>query len=258
MGSKTLIDGGSWDLTVRELVVAIIGVLISIIVGCIIASNIAQSQDAYNVKFYHAVQVSDSTQFNYGLKTNAGHMLAYGTVSAVGFVTDEGVGHYMTLRRVLEEYRMHTKLVCTGSGKTRSCHTQTYWTWDAIHTDNFSVSQLKFLGATFSYAQFPNLPSDRYVGTVPKRGSSLFSNKQRYVYYGRNLSYTGTMYTNADYHTITNSMWADGITLDKAVDYYIREHGVMIFWIIFAVVVIAAVIFFVVADNEWLNGSWRD
>ena len=61
MSSRTLIDGSNWDLTVRELFVSIVGVLLAIIVGCIIANHIAQAQDEYNVKFYHAVQVSDST-----------------------------------------------------------------------------------------------------------------------------------------------------------------------------------------------------
>lgn len=262
MSSRTLIDGSNWDLTVRELFVSIVGVLLAIIVGCIIANHIAQAQDEYNVKFYHAVQVSDSTQFNYAFKTNAGHMLAYGTVSAVEFVTDEGIGHYMTLTRDLEEYRKHHRTVCTGSGKDRHCHTETYWTWDVMKTDRFSVQHVDFLGKRFYYSEFPALPRERYIETIPikKDGilEALLSNRQRYVYYGRNLTYTGTMYTNAINHRINDSMWADGVPLDGAIQYYIREHGVLYFWICFAVIIVFAVIFFVAAPNEWLNGSVRD
>ena len=262
MSSRTLIDGGSWDLTVRELFLAIVGLLLAIILGCIIANNIAQAEDEYNVKFYHAIQVSDSAQFNYAFKTNAGHMLAYGTVSAVGFVTDNGIGNYMSLTRDLEEYRKHHRTVCSGEGKNRHCHTETYWTWDVIKTERFHVDQVDFLGKRFYYFQFPQLPSERYVGTVPIPSGGfiegLFKNRQRYVYHGRRLTYTGTMYTNAVNHTINDSKWADGITLDKAIDYYIREHGVLIFWIIFGVIIVVAIIFFVAAPNEWLNGSVRD
>lgn len=262
MSSRTLIDGGTWDLTVRELFLSIVGLLLAIIIGCIIANNIAQAEDEYNVKFYHAIQVSDSTQFNYAFKTDAGHMLAYGTVIAVGFVTDSGVGNYMTLTRDLEEYRKHHRTVCSGSGKTRHCHTETYWTWDVMKTDRFSVKQVEFLGRRFAYNQFPELPREHHVGTVPINKpdilSALLTNRQRYVYYGRNLTYSGTMYTNAVNHTINDSKWANNITLDKAIDYYIREHGVLVFWIIFGIIIVVAIIFFVAAPNEWLNGSVRD
>lgn len=243
---------GNVEITGREVIVSTIAVLLLTIAGFFIASKIAQSQDEYNVKFYHAIPVADSTQFNYVLKTSGGDMFAYGTVSAVGSVTDSAIGHYMTLTRNLEEYRMHHRLVCSGSGKNRHCHTQVYWSWDHISSKSFGVSKVKFLGREFYYAQFPELPGERYVGTV-NLPHGFFSNKQRYVYYGRNLQYTGTMYTYAERNTINNSIFAEGVNLDNALKHFIREYWVSGFWIAFVVILIIGVIAFIAADNDWLN-----
>lgn len=125
-----------------------------------------------DVKYYQAVKVADSTQFNYAFTTNEGHTLAYGTVTAVGYVTGDGIGNYMTITRVLEEYRQHTRKVCTGEGKDRSCHTEEYWTWDDIGRKRFAVNQVNFLGRNFYYGAFPELPGENYITTInlPSRG----------------------------------------------------------------------------------------
>lgn len=97
--------------------VSAIFMLLAFIAGVCIAGSIRSCENDANVKYYQAVKIADSTQFNYAFKTNAGHTLAYGTVAAVGYVTDEGIGNYMTLTRVLEEYRKHHRTVCSGEGK---------------------------------------------------------------------------------------------------------------------------------------------
>lgn len=246
---------GDVEITKREIIVVTIAALLLTIVGFLIANNIAQRQDNYNVKFYEAVQVSDSVQFNYALKTNAGNMLAYGTVKSIGFVTDSAIGNYMTLTRKLEEYRQHHRTVCSGEGKDRHCHTETYWSWDYISSKNFSVSKVNFLGRDFSYSEFPRLPDEHYVATVNlPRALFSFKNKQRYVYYGRNLQYTGTMYTNADFHRLNESIFANGVTLDGALEHFVAKHWVMEFWIIFSIILIVGAAAFVAADNDWLNG----
>lgn len=246
------------EVTKREMFVSALFFLLAFIGGLCIAGSIRSCEDDANVKYYQAVKIADSTQFNYAFKTNAGHTLAYGTVSAIGFVTDEGIGNYMTLTRVLEEYRKHHRTVCTGEGKNRHCHTETYWTWDAIHRDEFAVSQVNFLGRNFYLSAFPELPWENYVGTVPVRSSSFFSNKQRYVYYGRSLSYTGTVYANIDNHQFNDAKFLDGVGLDTAVDKLVHKWGVPIFWVIFAVIIITAIVIFVVMPNEWLYGKfWR-
>ena len=246
------------EVTKREMFVSAIFMLLAFIAGVCIAGSIRSCENDANVKYYQAVKIADSTQFNYALKTNAGHTLAYGTVAAVGYVTDEGIGNYMTLTRVLEEYRKHHRTVCSGEGKNRHCHTETYWSWDAIGRDRFAVSQVRFLGRNFYYHAFPELPGEHYVGIVKLPSRGFFSNKQRYVYHGRELSYTGTVYANIDNHQFNDAKFLNGENLDTAVDCLIHKWGVPVFWVGFGIIVIVLVVLFVAMPNEWLYGKfWR-
>lgn len=252
-------SGPQVEVTKREIFVSCIFALLAFIVGVVIAGSIRSCEDDANVKYYEAVKIADSTQFNYAFKTNAGHTLAYGTVAAVGSVTDDGIGEYMTLTRVLEEYRKHHRTVCTGEGKNRHCHTETYWTWDAIGRKEFSVNRVTFLGRTFYYSEFPRLPGENYITTIPLARNGFFSAKQRYVYYGRNLSYTGTVYANIDNHQFNDAKFLHGVGLDEALDLLIHKYGVPIFWVVFSILCIVLIVGFVAMPNEWLYGKfWRD
>lgn len=238
-----------FEITKREVIVSVIFLLIMLIVGYQIAGYVRHRQDDRNAKYYQSIHVSDSTKFNYALKTNAGNTLAYGTVSAVGSVTQEGIGDYMTIDRHYEEYRMHTRLVCTGSGKNRSCHTQVYWTWDHIRTDYFGVSQVDFLGHRFLYSEFPKLPRPTHVGM------HKISGHKRYVYYARPLSYTGTMYAYLDDRSLKGDKeFRDKLRLEDSVDEFVSKYDVPIFWIIFIVILLIIIAVFMYADNDWLNG----
>ena len=251
-------SGPEVEVTKREMFVSFLFFLFAIIIGLVIAGSIKSCEDDANVKYYQAIKIADSTQFNYAFKTNAGHTFAYGTVSAVGFVTDDGIGNYMTLTRSLEEYRKHHRTVCSGEGKNRHCHTETYWTWDEISRKHFSVNQVNFLGRNFYYSAFPELPWERYIATIPLPSRGFFSAKQRYVYHGRSLSYTGTVYANIDNHQFNDAKFLEGVGLDTVVDKMVHKWGVPIFWVVFAIVIIIAIIAFVALPNEWLYGRyWR-
>lgn len=237
------------EVTKRELIVATLFFLISLIVGFSLATAVRNSQDENNKKYHQAVQVADSTKFGYAFKTDVGHTLAYGTVSAVGSVSDRGVGPYMTIHRVHEVYTRHTRTVCEGEGKNRSCHEETYWTWDYSGHKDWSVSHVKFLGKTFRYGEFARLPRGDYVKT------DNYAYNNRYVYYAQRLQYTGTLYGNIVGHGLYNPEFKENVGLDNAVDAFSSKYGVVIFWIVFMLVVVVAVIAFVAADNDWLNGS---
>lgn len=241
-------SSSSVEVTKREVFVAAVFFLISLGIGFLVANSIRNYQDENNKKFHQAVQLADSTKFNYAFKTDVGHTLAYGTVFAVGSVSDEGVGPYMSIHRVHEVYTMHTRTVCTGDGKNRHCHTETYWTWDYRGHKDWCVSHLKFLGRTFRYSEFARLPGADYVKTVN------FKHHHRYVYYAQPLQYTGTLYGNIVGHNLYDPLFKNNVGLDKAVDAFSSKYGDVIFWVVFMIVVIVAVIAFVAADNEWLNG----
>ena len=237
------------EITGRELIVAAVFALISVGIGFYVGNRMGIWQDEHNAKYNQAVKIdNDPSQFAYAFKTNAGHTLSYGTVEAVGSVTDNGLpGQYMSIHRVLQVYTMHTRLVCTGSGKARSCHTQTYWTWDNHGSKDWAVDNVKFLGKEFAFAAFPELPDGKYIKTID------FAFHKRYVYYARNLSYTGTLYANIDIHMLNDGEFRDGVTIDQAVDAFSWKHVVLYFWLIFSAVIFIICCIFIALDNDWLN-----
>lgn len=241
-----------FEVTKREVYVSFIGLCIAIIIGFCIATAIQNHQDECNRKYQQAIQLADSTQFNYAFKTDAGHTLAYGTVSAVGSVSDGRVGPYMSIHRRLEEYTKHYRTVCTGEGKNRQCHTESYWTWDYRSSKDWCVSHLRFLGRTFRFSEFASLPGEMYVST------DNFAYHQRYVYFARPLQYTGTLYGNIVGHGLYDPEFKDNVGLDSAVDAFSSKYGVVIFWVVFVIVVGIVIIVFVAAENRWLNGSRHD
>lgn len=242
---------GNAEITGREVLVTTIVSLFLICIGFLIANKIQDAEDSYNVKFYEAVQVSDSTQFNYAFKTNAGHMLAHGTVYAVGSVTDSHIGgEYMSLSRELERYTKHYRTVCSGEGKNRHCHTESYWTWDHVHTDYYNVNRVKMYGKEFRYDEFPDIAYPHYIKTVG------IGHHERYVFHGRYTQYTGVLYTNITNHGLSSdSKFADGLSLENAVDYFVKKHSVLVFWILFTIVLVGGGIAFCAAENDWLNGD---
>lgn len=237
------------EVTGRELVVAAVFALVSIGIGFYVGNRMGIWQDEHNAKYNQAVRIdNDPAQFAYALKTDAGHTLAHGTVSAVGSVTDDGLpGQYMSIHRVLQVYTMHTRTVCTGSGKSKSCHTETYWTWDDRGAKDWAVGSVRFLGREFGFWAFPELPEGRYVKTVN------FAFHKRYVYYARPLSYTGTLYANIYRHTINDGEFRDGVTIAQALDAFNWKHAVLYFWLIFSGVILIACCVFIALDNDWLN-----
>lgn len=237
------------EVTRREIYVSMIGLCIAIIIGFSIATAIQNHQDESNKKYHQAIQLADSTKFNYAFKTDAGHTLSYGTVSAIGSVSDRNVGPYMSIHRVHERYTKHYRTVCSGEGKDRHCHQEAYWTWDFQGSKDWCVGQLRFLGRTFRFSEFAALPKERYVTT------DNYAYHNRYVYYARPLQYTGTLYANIVGHGLYNPEFKDNVGLDTAVDEFSSKYGVVIFWIVFAIVVGIVIIIFVVAENKWLNGT---
>jgi len=237
------------EVTQKELIIAIIFALISIGIGFYVGNRMGIWQDEHNAKYNQAVKIdNDSTQFAYAFKTDAGHTLSYGTVEAIGSITDNNIpGQYMSIHRVLEVYTMHTRLVCTGSGKTRSCHTQVYWTWDYKGADDWAVEKIKFLKKEFYYSAFPKLPEGNYIKTVN------FAPNRRHVYYGRNLTYTGTLYANVENHRINDGEFRNNVTIDQAIDAFSWKHAVLYFWLIFSAVILIVCCVFVAMDNAWLN-----
>lgn len=109
------------------------------------------------VNYTTAVQSTKQDDFNYIVDSQQGRVLANGDFSTKGSKQarfDEMNQGYTYVERVKEHYTMHTRTVCSGSGKSESCHTEVYYTWDEVGRDASYASYIVFMGRHYPTTLF--------------------------------------------------------------------------------------------------------
>lgn len=155
----------------------------------------------------------------------------------------------MYVEKVEQHYTMHTRTVCSGSGKNRTCRTQTYWTWDTWGREDKKSKEIKFLGHVFKSNKI-DIPDTEYIDTI-KTSSTV-----RYKYYGVNTKYKGTIFTKLENNTMSkSSSFYKNMEIDETVERLTSDSniGIIIFWIIWIVLIGLCVYGFYYIDNDWLE-----
>ena len=254
-GSTIIYSGGGWDLTVRELMFSIVIILVMLTGGFFISEKISSSCDNKNEEYDQAIKIdNDAEQFQYGMRTNVGNAFVKGTLSVVDPVTDPDIaGEYAYIEVREEHYNQHTRQVAhttTVNGKSHTYYTtETYYSWDYYDSWEKHSEKVSFLGVEFPYGTI-SMPGDYHIDTQ-KKSSSV-----RYKYYVINTAYDGVIYTELKDNTISNgSTFIQTDTLDSAVDYMVSSSTAMLagFWMLWIVVIGAAVYGFCYLDNKWLE-----
>lgn len=244
-------DFGDFEITYREILASISIVAVMLLIGFVISGKISQIQDDKNAKYNKAVKIESADLFQYGMNTNVGNAFVYGELKAVDTVTYPEIGgEYMYVEKVKERYTRHTRVVTytTGSGKTRRTHrrTETYWTWDRVGSEDIQCKEVSFCGIVFDSNKI-KLPSADYIKTIKESGYV------RYKYYGTNIEYKGTIFTELKDKTISDSTHFYEMSIKETKDKLERNIGIVFFWIIWIIVMVLAVFGFYYIDNEWLE-----
>lgn len=243
-------DFGDFRITKRELLASITIVAIMFILGFVIAGKIDAWQIDKNVEYYKAARITDSEMFQYGMDTSIGNAFIYGDLEAVDAVTYPEIGgEYMYVEKVEEHYNMHTRTVTytDSNGKTQT-KTETYWSWDYAGSEEIHSQRIRFCGIEMDYSKI-DIPADRYIDTIHKSGYV------RFLYYGCQTKYTGTVYTNLQDGSMSDeSLFYNGKEIDATVEGLTSCSGTVVFWIVWMVLTIGAVFGFCYFDNEWLEG----
>ena len=82
------------------------------------------------------------------------------------------------------------------------------------------------------------------------------SSHVRYLYYVINTEYSGVIYANLKDNTIEDGTpFIQADTIDEAVDYMVSNGtaGLVIFWVVWVILIGAAVFGFCYFDNKWLE-----
>lgn len=241
-------DFGDFEITYREILASISIIAVMLLIGFVISGKISQIQDDKNAKYNKAVRIENTDLFQYGMNTNVGNAFVYGELKAVDTVTYPEIGgEYMYVEKEEEHYNMHTRTYTTtdGEGHTR-IHTEVYWSWDYAGSEDMQCKEVSFCGVVFDSNKI-KLPSADYIDTIKESGYV------RYKYYGTNIEYKGTIFTELKDKTISDSTHFYEMSIKETKDKLERNIGVVIFWIVWIIVMILAVFGFYYIDNEWLE-----
>lgn len=245
-------DFSDFEITKREILASISIIAVMLLIGVLISSKISEHQMDKNEIYNKAVKIDSQELFQYGMDTNVGNAFIYGDLKAVDTVTYPEIGgEYMSVEKVKEEYTRHTRTVTktrTKSDGTTEEYTEEeeYWTWDAIDRWSEHCNKVTFLGIEFDYGQIYK-PNEHYIETQEE--SYYF----RYVYYGSNTEYIGTIFTSLKDKTINNTEFYNDKNIEETVEHLESGGGVIIFWIFWILLIGGCVFGFYYIDNKWLE-----
>ena len=247
----------SMEVTKREVLFSSIIVLVMIAVGVLISCSIEEHIQTETERYTTAVRIVDAGQFRYGMNTNFGNALVFGTLQAKQPVSfPELGGEYMIIRKVKERYIRHTRTVTTTDSKGNTkIKTEVYYTWDYAGSEEKRSDNVLFLGEEFDIRQF-NLPYEEAI-SLPNGGKYLYEwTVTRYYYEGLPSSFDATIHANLIKKGIGEGVdvFRD-MTPDQVVESKLNGQNIPIisFWALWLILTGAVVYFFVGQENKWLE-----
>ena len=252
MRRTVIYDGGTFEITARELLFSVIIVILMLTAGFFIGEKIASAADEKKQEYEQVAKIDcDKELFEYGMRTDIGNAFVSGTLKAVDPVSlPEIDGEYAYIKKVEERYTKHTRTVTDydEDGNVCGSHEETYYTWDAVGHEDYTCSQITFLDHAFEYGTV-DFPSARYLKTIKE------SSKLRYAYYVTEKEYDGTIYAKLADKTISDVTFIEGKGVNDAVEYMCNSSvvGVVVFWIFWIALICAAVYGFCYLDNRWVE-----
>ncbi|MBQ3513464.1 MAG: hypothetical protein IJA32_06665 [Lachnospiraceae bacterium] len=239
------------EITKREVIASVSIVAIMLLLGILISGKISEKQMDENEIYNKAVKIEEAELFQYGMETNVGYAFVYGDLKPVDTVTyPELGGAYMYVKKVEEQYTMHTRQVAhtkTVNGKTETYYTtETYWSWDTVGSESIRCKEVSFCGIAFNSNRF-NLPNPTYIDTINE------SAYIRYKYYGTGTEYKGTIFTELRNNTISdNTSFYINKDIKETIEYLETDWSIA-FWFLWIILTGISVCGFYYLDNKWLE-----
>lgn len=239
-------------VTRREILISVVIVLVLLTIGSFFSGKIQDWELERAQEYNTASKIDNKELFEYGMRTNIGNAFVYGTVQTVDPVTYDAIGgEYSYVKRVYEEYRMHTRIVTktrTVNGKMETyTDTEVYWTWDEIKSSSIHANYITFLDVQFEYGKIP-APSAQHIDT---QSAGYY---KRYVYYGSPVEFSGTAYCNLKDNNMDVNEFYYGSSIEESFNMATANGANIGFWIIWVIMTAFLVYAFVIRENEWCEG----
>lgn len=245
------------EIKKREILFSVIIVLVMLTIGFVISGAITEYAQNEAEKYTTAVRIEDPGQFAYGMDTDFGNALVYGTIQAEQPVTHpELEGEYLALSMVKERYTMHTRTVTyTDSNGHSHTRTETYWSWDYADEENWASDTVEFLGAEFPIERF-GLPSQSPVALKDGYRYLRESSRVRYYFTGLPAAFEATIHTDLRNGSIGESVEVfQNQTPAEVVEAQIsgQKIPVIVFWVVWVPWIAVFVMCFLFLENRWLD-----
>ncbi len=230
----------------RQVILGVIVITIMTIIGVCISNKIRQDLLEKYETYDKAAKITSQAEFKNAIKTNVGNAFVYGNLEALDSVTfPELEGEYSYIMKKMQSYQKHyrtvTKTHKDSKGKAYTTEErETYWTWDTLGTEERKAKKISFLNVEFDYGKI-KFPSSHYISTIDKHYN------RRNVYYGTDLSFTGTIYCYIENNTINKVTFYNQKNITETIEKLKSGQEVLIFWILwllFTVAVTAAACYF--------------
>ena len=236
-------------VTKREVIFSLVIIAIMLLGGFFISNGINNSLIGKYREYDTALQINNNQElFEYSMRTDAGKAFVHGELKCLDPVTYPEIGgKYSHVEKVKERYTMHTRIVTYTDGKGHT-HTRTehYWTWDRVDSWDIYANRISFLNVEFKYGMIP-FSGTNYIRTIRE------SSDIRYKYYGSPIKETGTLYSDLKNKTINDSKFYNGKNIKETIEWLESHYEIIIFWVVWIILMIAALIGFFYIDNRWLE-----
>lgn len=249
-----LFEGKGWDLTLRELVFSVFIVGVMVLVGFFISEVIERKVNDSNLRYNQAAALLTNDQFKYALDTDVGHVFANGRLVADSPVKNEHLaGEYLSVYVKHQQYRMHTRRVAhtvtDSRGRSHTKYrTETHWSWDTMSCSSSHSPTVTYCGVKFPYNKF----GYSWIGSDTTRHSTGFHARDVVTVVPK--TFIASVFGEAKSRTLVG----DGLTLaPMSIEAYRKDlttsHALAIFWIIWGIVMVFALVGFYVVKNDWLE-----
>ncbi len=246
---------GSVEITLREAIFSVTIASVLFFTGFLISSKIEHAVNQSNLEYRQAAQISNSTnEFEIAMATDVGNAFVEGHFSALDTVSHEKIGgKWMWIYADYQKYTMHTRTVhyTVTDSKGRS-HTRTriehYWTWDTYKTQKKHSKEVEYIGVKFPFEKFDYSLIHRNYKTVDDGWH------KRIEFSMIPTSFNASAYTKLSNNTVSNNTTLyRNVSIKDLYSIHIKSIAVPLFWWLWSVLIVGAVVGFVVIENRWIE-----
>ena len=250
---------GEVEVTLREAIFSVTIASVLFLVGFLISTKIEHSVNQRNLEYRQAAQIAETNEFAQAIKTDVGNAFVQGKWKADFPMRHEHLkGEWARIYADYQKYTMHTRIetYTTYDSKGRPhTHTRTvhYWTWDTYHVESTNSPTVKFMGVTFPFNKF------NYDCVKRKHDTVGIGFRRRIEYTMIPMSFNAAAYTKLKDNTVSNGTeLMEGSSIEKLYERLTDSDALFIFWMLWSVLMVGAVVGFVCIENNWIEDNPKE